>query len=196
MRVHNERCKACKRRVVELLQELYGEVIVNHDLNLPSRLQDHKSYPIFDALAVIHGELQRHRGFSKFVRARRLPKVDFYIPSRRMVVEFDESQHFTLPRLISLQAYPEDFPLGFPRNKWMDLAEKLNKRDNDPPFRDEQRAWYDTLRDFSPVVLNHSATVRLFAKDFIWCSLNADDPSDLERFAKQYFEIQPHAQER
>jgi hypothetical protein len=28
------------------------------------------------------------------------------------------------------------------------LCEEINAKDNYPPYRDEQRAWYDTLRDF------------------------------------------------
>lgn len=184
MASHNERCKECKRRVAELLQAIYGKVAVNHDLNLPCRLEDYRPYPAYDALAFIHGELQRHRGFLDFVRARRVPRVDFFVPSCGLLVEFDESQHFTLPRLISLKAYPENLRLGFSRNNWMELAQKLNKKDNDPPFRDEQRAWYDTLRDFSAVVLDHAPTVRLFAKDFSWCALDAKNPNDIERFSK------------
>lgn len=184
MALHNERCKYCKKNVAELLRARHGEVIVNHDLNLPCRLEDYRTHPIFDALAFIHSELQRHRGFLNFVRARRLAKADFFIPSCRLVVEFDESQHFTLSRLISLKAYPENLRLGFSRNKWMELAQKLNKKDNAPPFRDEQRAWYDTLRDFSALVLDHAPTVRLFAQDFNWCALDAKNPNDIERFSK------------
>lgn len=193
MKPHSERCKDCKERVAELLQATYGKVIVYHDLNSPCRLEDYKAYPEFDALAFIHSELQRHRGFTDFTRSKRLPRVDYFVPSCGLVVEFDESQHFTMPRLISLSAYPENLALGFPRDKWMNLAQKLNKKDNDPPFRDEQRAWYDTLRDFSSALLNHSPTVRLFAKDLAWCSLNAKNPNDIELFSKQYCEA-GHAQ--
>lgn len=190
MASHNERCKDCKARVAELLRAIYGEVIVNHDLNLPCRLEDYRAYPVFDALAFIHGELQRHRGFLNFVRAKRLPRADFYVPSRGFLVEFDESQHFTLPRMISLRCYPENLALGFPRNKWMDLAQKLNKKDNDPPYRDEQRAWYDTLRDFSSLLPDHSPTVRVFAKDMVWCSLNARDHNDIKRFSEQLNKVE------
>lgn len=190
MASHNERCKDCKRRVTELLRAVYGEVIEQHDLNLPSRFEDYRPFPIFEALAIIHGELQRHRGFSNFVRARKLPKVDYFIPSRRLVVEFDESQHFTVPRMISLKAYPENLALGYSRNKWMELAQKLNKKDNDPPFRDEQRAWYDTLRDFSSTLLNYSPTVRVFANDTLWCALNAKDKNDIARFSNQLDKVE------
>ncbi len=61
---------------------------------------------------------------------------------------------------------------------------KLKKRDNDPPYRDEQRAWYDTLRDFAPVLWKTGKTVRLFSRDFVWCSLNPKSEPDVQTFVK------------
>ena len=66
----------------------------------------------------------------------------------------------------------------------MELFEKLNKKDNDPPFRDEQRAWYDTLRDFAPIFLGIKPTIRLFVSDYVWCSLDANKKEDVEIFKK------------
>jgi len=66
----------------------------------------------------------------------------------------------------------------------MRLCEKINAKDNDPPYRDEQRAWYDTLRDFLPSILGLNPTIRLYAKDFVWCSLNSDNPEDVEKFRR------------
>lgn len=125
MPIHNERCKDCKRRVLELLQTLYPDVVVNYDLNLPCKLDDYKAFPVFDSLALIHGKLQKYRGFLSFVRSKKLPKVDYYVPSRKLVVEFDESQHFTMPREITLKGYPVNLALGFPKSKWIDLTQKI-----------------------------------------------------------------------
>ena len=99
-------------------------------------------------------------------------------------MEFDESQHFTLPRKVALENYPEQLELGFDRRRWIDLCKKINAEDNDPLHRDEQRAWYDTLRDFVPLVRGLKPTTRLFARDFIWCSLDPNNPSSLEKFEK------------
>jgi len=104
-----------------------------------------------------------------------------------MVVEFDESQHFTKPRHISLGLYPEDLRLGYDRHKWMDLAARLDRHDNDPIYRDEQRAWYDTLRDFSAMVLGNAPTVRLYARDRQWCLLDPDNSDDVDLFFNLYF---------
>ena len=104
-------------------------------------------------------------------------------------MEFDESQHFTIPRKFTLEKYPAGLELGFSREKWIMLCKEINAKDNDPPYRDEQRAWYDTLRDFLPAILDLKPTVRLFAKDFIWCSLNPDDPKDIDKFRKMIEKI-------
>jgi hypothetical protein len=108
--------------------------------------------------------------------------VDYYLPAYQLVVEFDESQHFTRPRFISLSHYPSDLMLGYDRHKWRELSSRLNKKDNDPPYRDEQRAWYDTLRDFSSIVLSNRPTIRLYAGDKRWCSMDAYKAEDVAFF--------------
>lgn len=128
--------------------------------------------------------LQNYRGFKRFVRTKTLPRCDFFILNPGFILEFDESQHFTIPRKITLELYPENFKLGFNRERWIKLCKKINARDNDPPFRDEQRAWYDTLRDFLPALLGLKPTVRLFVRDFVWCSLDPDNPSDVKKFER------------
>ncbi len=179
---HNERCKLCKTIFKELLAELYGEVKVNYNLDLPSKIIDYEDFCYGKVLAKIYKALQEYRGYNNFVKANKLPNVDFYIPNHGVIIEFDESQHFSNPRKIALENYPNAFQLGFDRNKWIDLCGLLNKKDNDPPYRDEQRAWYDTLRDFAPSNLNLKPTIRLFAQDFIWCSLDPKNKKDIAVF--------------
>ena len=53
-----------------------------------------------------------------------------------------------------------------------------------PPFRDEQRAWYDALRDLVPTTRSLLPTVRLYAPDLAWCSLDPTDRDDWERFSR------------
>ena len=79
--------------------------------------------------------------------------------------------------------YPDDQLLGFSKERWVALCDKHKARDNDPPYRDEQRAWYDTLRDLVPSLEGFRPTVRLYARDFAWCSLNPDSSHDLKRFS-------------
>lgn len=181
-RQHNERCKECKKRIQQLLEALYGDVITNKKLELSSQPDAYSATPHGSALLSIFEALQAHRGHRDFVRVKTLPNVDYYIVSPGFILEFDESQHFTALRATALSAYPAELDAGFDTTRWKELSEKLNKRDNDPVYRDEQRAWYDTLRDFAPSVLGLLPTVRLYARDYPWCTLDASTPSDIARF--------------
>ncbi len=171
---HNERCKNCKLRIYELLKAAYGDVDDQYNLNLPSKLEGYGGQSIYDDLAKIYKSLQDYRGFTQFVKAKTLPNVDYFVRSAKIIVEFDESQHFTKPRAISLAQYPSYLKLGFDKNMWLKRCLQLDKRDNDPPYRDEQRAWYDTLRDFADV-----PTVRVLPGEAIWCRLDPAKKSDV-----------------
>ena len=39
--------------------------------------------------------------------------------------------------------------LGFSKDRWVALCEEIQAGDNSPIYRDEQRAFYDTVRDIS-----------------------------------------------
>jgi len=181
---HDERCPKCKETIGKLLKRIYGKVEQNYNFEVGTRLEDFLNTSLYGKLKEIYEALQNHRGFREFVKAKTLPNCDFFVSNPGFIVEFDESQHFTVPRKIVLEMYLNELELGFNREKWITLCEKINVRDNDPPYRDEQRAWYDTLRDFLPAIKGLKPTVRLFAGDFMWCSLNPDATSDVERFRK------------
>jgi hypothetical protein len=181
-RSHNERCPDCKKRVRNLLAACFGVVEVNWDLGLPCTMADYKHTNIGAVVGTIYDALSKHRGFDHFVKSKKLPRVDFFIPNLSLIVEFDESQHFTKPRDITLSLYPNDRRFGFSIKRWRELCSRLDKRDNDPPFRDEQRAWYDTLRDFAPLLLGVGQTVRLFSRDHVWCLLDSENKDDLGTF--------------
>ena len=189
-KAHNERCKACKRTVKELLAAIFGHVEVNWNLGLSSRVEDFANLNTGtgDALRNIYDALKECRGQENFVRSARLPRVDYFIPSANVIVEFDESQHFSKPRDVALSNYPPGLELGFSVHKWRSLCQALDKHDNDPPYRDEQRAWYDTLRDFAPGRLGSGRTIRLYSRDLVWCSLNPRSGSDLQRFRRTFVE--------
>jgi len=71
--------------------------------------------------------------------------------------------------------------LGFDRDKWIERCIKLNRKDNDPPYRDEQRAWYDTIRDFCSSIIG-IPVVRLLPEESVWCELNPLSEKDLKWF--------------
>lgn len=187
MAVHNERCKECKKRIFELLTKIYGEVREGYNLNLPAHLEGYRRYKVYGDLKRIYVALQNHRGYKQFisVRVKKLPNGDHFVINPGFIVELDESQHFTKPRQITLENYPTHIKCGFDKKKWIRLCERLDRHDNDPdPWRDETRAWYETLRDFAPHILSIDPTVRLYIRDYVWCSLDPENKEDLDKFKK------------
>ena len=179
---HTERCPYCKRTVERMLTKIYGEVKSNYKFDIGVHPSDYNESPYYEDLRIIFESLQKLRGHHDFIRTKNLPHVDYYIPDPGFVLEFDESQHFTAPRKESLMNYPEYLELGFSKDEWEKLCDIIKKKDNDPPYRDEQKAWYDTLRDFLPTILNLKPTVRLYASDYEWCKLDAENQFDIDHF--------------
>jgi predicted amidohydrolase len=193
---HDERCPICKETVRALLKKIYGTVKTNYKFEIGTNPQNLRNSPRYDNIKEIYEALQNYRGFKKFVKAKTLPNCDFFVPNPGFIVEFDESQHFTVPRKTALKHYPEKLELGFERKRWVGLCERINAKDNDPRYRDEQRAWYDTLRDFMPEIKGLNPTVRIFAKDFVWCSLDPNNPRDVEKFKSMITQTDRTAQLR
>jgi len=165
-----------------LLENTYGIVQSNYKFKIETHPANFVNSPYYDKLTEIYRSLENHRGFKDITKAKTLPNCDFYMPKDNFVLEFDETQHFTLPRKIALEHYPKELKLGFDRTKWITLCKKIDAKDNNPPFRDEQRAWYDTLRDFLPELITLRPTVRVFSRDFEWCSLDPTKPQDVAKF--------------
>ncbi len=181
---HDGRCSDCKNALIEFLRRTYGNVKVDHKILVPARLDGYRSKSGYDALKRIHAALEQHRGHRDFVRLSNLPRCDAFVPDANMVVEFDESQHFTAARHVALFHYPVNLPLGFDRQEWMSCCDETRASDRDPVFRDEQRAWYDTLRDFLPLTAGLNPTLRIKMGDIAWCSLNPGSAHDRLRFSE------------
>lgn len=179
---HDERCPECKKTIGEMLVNIYGSVKSNYKFDAGARLEDYSEFWRYADLQKIFHSLQNYRGYKDFVRTQKLPPCDFFVPDPGFIVEFDESQHFTTSRKLSLLHYPDDLWLGFSRQIWIGLCDRIQARDNDPQFRDEQRAWYDTLRDFLPDILGLGSTVRLYSREREWCSLNPGNKTDVATF--------------
>ncbi|PCH75207.1 MAG: hypothetical protein COC12_01645 [Rhodobacteraceae bacterium] len=77
--------------------------------------------------------------------ATRKLEFDFYIPSLNVAVEYDEIQHFTRERAVSLHHYDNSLNLEFSVDDWVGRCG--NRNDADPPCRDWQRAFRDAVRD-------------------------------------------------
>ncbi len=188
---HNERCPDCKQTIEKMLRKIYGEVIPNYKFESGVLPEDFIKSKYYQTLKDIFTSLQEYRGHDSFIRTHQLPRVDFYVPNPGLIVEFDESQHFTSCRKETLLRYPETLLTDFDLKKWIDRCNEINAKDNDPPFRDEQRAWYDTLRDILPSVKQLKPTIRLYSKDFHWCSLNPEVQSDVHKFRMLMDEKKP-----
>ena len=182
---HGEHCQDCKVRVRDLLERIYGKCLANQRFDWPTRLSSFAGTPIYSTLRDLAAILEKYRGFAlkDFVKIESLAACDFWVPEPGFTLEFDERQHFTMPRKLTLHTYPEDLDLGFSRKQWISHCEQHDAKDNDPPFRDEQRAWYDALRDLVPVTKGLQPTVRLYARDMVWCSLDPESTIDQQRFA-------------
>ena len=108
---HLESCKKCKSVFLDTLRSEFGEVIEQWDSGWPSKIGDILKLPQLKkkpvgSLLKIHKTLQEHRGHTDFVHQLKLPRCDYYIKSLNCILEFDESQHFSAPRSITLSHYP------------------------------------------------------------------------------------------
>jgi predicted amidohydrolase/copper chaperone CopZ len=184
---HNERCPECKDTVEKMLKKIYGAVKTNYKFSIgtnPEKFRD--TPPYYEDLRRIFKNLQDYRGNENFVYKDTLPNCDYFIPNPGFIVEFDESQHFTIPRKISLLSYPYRSKSGFSLAQWISTCNKTKAHDPEPVYGDEQRAWYDTSRDFLPELTGNlkptGPTVRLYSKEMQWCSLDPDNPNDVARF--------------
>ena len=125
-------------------------------------------------LGTIFAGLRRHRGHDAFATEGRKLACDIVIPSERLIVEYDERQHFSLPRAITLRFYPKDMPICFDTTEWIKHCDEISATDNDPPYRDEQRAFYDSTRDILAAA-NGYRVARLKHGAFDWRPSNANE---------------------
>ncbi len=179
---HSAHCRACKERVRELLTAIYGECRVNQSFPWSAQPEDYANTPIGNLLEQIRAALADLRGHRDFIRSAQIPPCDYFIPDPPFILEFDESQHFSRARLVSLSLYPDNMEQGFALAHWKELCRKIDAQDDTPVDRDERRAWYDTLRDLVPIVHSFKPTARIFSEAFEWCRLDASAPHELKAF--------------
>lgn len=120
-----------------------------------------------DTILAIYHALQGMRGYSTFASFGKPLCCDFFVPAERLVIEYDERQHFTVQRAKSLELYPPDLALGFDRQEWLTACRTIRATDPTPPYRDEQRAFYDGLRDIL-AARNGVRLIRLRYGTFDW----------------------------
>ena len=90
--------------------------------------------------------LKEYRGNDDFAKKNVTLRCDFVCESRKLIIEYDERQHFSEARRRSLMSY-EDIELDYDRELWIRACEDIQAKDNQPKNRDEVRAYYDSTRD-------------------------------------------------
>ncbi len=120
----------------------------------------------------IISKLSSYRGHKNFKSKIRKPEFDFVIEDKRIIIEYDERQHFSKAREICLSNYPKDIKTFFDKATWIKQCTDINAKDNDPKDRDETRAFYDTVRDIE-AYRNGWYLIRFYHGEFDWADKNA-----------------------
>lgn len=166
-----------KDALLILLQEQFGYVEREKKfewLDTPPKSHGPSDYPA-DYRTIVKA-LCDYRNRPDFCNARpRDGKLscDFVIEDIKLIIEFDERQHFTASRKIALQNYPLDVLLHFSSADWIKHCENIDAHDNDPPYRDEQRAFYDSIRDIE-AFRNGWTLLRIKDGDVDWTMANTE----------------------
>ena len=96
----------------------------------------------------LYDALSSYRGDTSFAKKNVTLRCDFVCESQKLIIEYDERQHFSEARRISLEAYKE-IDVLYDRSLWIKACCDVKAKDNSPINRDEIRAYYDSTRDIA-----------------------------------------------
>ena len=112
-----------------------------------------KTYPWLKTPEVIQDEykelffaLSSYRGNTAFAKKNVTLRCDFVCEGQKLIIEYDERQHFSTARKVALESY-RNIPVYFDRELWIKACDDIDAKDNAPQNRDEVRAYYDSTRD-------------------------------------------------
>jgi len=117
----------------------------------------------------IYKQLINYRNYKNFYKSNYQLRCDMYFESEKLIIEYDERQHFTIPRKIALENYSPKIKLFFSKDDWINSCNYIMAKDNDPKHRDEQRAFYDSVRDIE-ASKNGFKLIRIKHGDYDWKS--------------------------
>jgi hypothetical protein len=150
------------------LAQLWGPVEIEKKIQGIS-VPDLKNRSSMDPILFnILQKIEAHRRINVQGKMHWVLAFDFFLPRIGIAIEFDERQHFTPLRAEALKAYPPEIVLGFDKEKWILLSEEIRAGDNSPIYRDEQRAFYDSVRDITVSRVGLKPVVRIFEEDVQW----------------------------
>jgi len=176
-KVKNARREAFK----QALMKKWGPVETEHrfpGIQVPD-LNNRKSMSV--VLKNILKKIEKCRGMTIKGRTGLALAFDLYLPKVRTVIEFDEKQHFTPLRAVALRAYPPGTKVGFDKKRWIRLAEEIRDGDNSPEYRDEQRAFYDAIRDVYATKLGLHPVIRIYENDVHWEKIDGEKTPEAAR---------------
>ena len=161
--------KSSRREALrKTLSELWGPVEVEKKIQGIS-VPDLKNRSDIDpTLQIILQKLEGYRQISIQGKKNWVLAFDFFLPRIGVAIEYDERQHFTPLRATALRAYSSKIKLGFDKERWIRLSEEIRAGDNSPIYRDEQRAFYDSVRDILAPRMGLKPVVRIFEEDVKW----------------------------
>lgn len=112
-----------------------------------------KTFPWLKTPETIEGEyvrlcdaLSAYRGDTGFAKKNVTLRCDFVCESQKLIIEYDERQHFSEARKLALESY-KSVPLYYDRDLWIKACSDIRAKDGNPANRDEVRAFYDSTRD-------------------------------------------------
>jgi hypothetical protein len=160
-----------KNALQKLFQKHFGYIETEKKFNwlkTPDLNKLPKEYiPIVKALS----NYRDQKGFQK--SNYQLP-CDIVLEEHKLIIEYDEYQHFSKARQITLENYPNNTKLHYSKDAWIKSCLIIRAKDNSPVDRDEKRAYYDTVRDIE--AFNHGyKLVRIKHGDYDWGADGAEE---------------------
>jgi len=158
-----------KNALQRLLQQHYGHIETEKKF-IWLKTPDHSNLP--EDYRRIVNALSNYRNHVGFQKSHYPLPCDIVLDDHKIIIEYDEYQHFSEARKITLENYPENIQLNFSTEKWIEACKRINAKDNNPIDRDERRAYYDAVRDIE--VFKHGySLVRIMHGDIDWESEGA-----------------------
>jgi very-short-patch-repair endonuclease len=153
-----------KNALQKLLQKHYGHIETEKKFDW-LKTPDNDNLP--EEYRKIVTALSNYRNQTGFQKSHYQLPCDIILDDQKLIIEYDEYQHFSEARKITLENYPEDIQLYYPKEKWIEACDKINAKDNSPVDRDERRAYYDTVRDIEAYKHGY-ILLRIKHGDFDW----------------------------
>lgn len=180
------------------------EVREKHTFHWLANRHDEREFGVyFAAIANIFRTLGGNEEMLRLKGLRRLTPDGYLGGTYNCLVEFDEVQHFSTAREQTLMLLPEDLPLRFSREDYLDLCRRhapkadryrRDKQTKEFDFvggRTAQRAYFDCFRDLVPTLHGLRPTIRI--SEFEVQSITTGDVGSILALAEIVKEKVSHA---